>query len=214
MSKHTKDGSQQSTKQMLDELDALMEQMLALPVSEPDTVAPFPKSVVKGPTLAATLTMLEPAPPSKPVLVAPIAQGKLAGATVPVKAPPANLQGWRDHPILNPPHFTQPEQETPTAPEAIEQPEPLTNAVLPPSALSRIEPLLAELPDLSTPIVTSWLYLPLVWLNELFDAVTSIFWGTGWLRIAGGRMFLGFSGIALCLIAIGWALIDWKGWNW
>ncbi|MSU79501.1 MAG: hypothetical protein EXS16_15595 [Gemmataceae bacterium] len=203
MSKHTKDSSQQTTKQMLDELDALMERMLALPVSQPDAVAPFPKSVVKGPTLAATLTLLERSPAPNPT-----------PATVPVTAPPTDSQGWHDHPILNPPHFTQAGQESLTAPEPSDQPVPLTNAVLPPSALARMEPLLAGLPDLSMPKVTGWFYLPLVWLNELFDGVTSIAWGTGWIRMAGGRRFLGFSGIALFLIALGWALVDWRGWNW
>ncbi len=225
MSKHTKDSSAQTTKQMLDELDALMEQMLALPVTEPDATQPFPKAIVRGPTLAATLTLLEPPPVAPPPKPAPATPAK--SVTAPPSTPESvadDAEEQADHPVLNPPHLSlstpesEPEPETETEPEpqpeAIEQPKPLTNAVLPPSVMSRLEPLLAEVPDLALPVVTNWFYLPLVWLNELFDSLTSSVWGTGWMRGPGGRLFLGFSGLTFLLIAIGWALVDWKGWNW
>ena len=54
------DGSLQSTKQMLDELDAMMEKMLTVPVSDLDEAVPFPPPIVKTPALSATLTLLEP----------------------------------------------------------------------------------------------------------------------------------------------------------
>jgi len=34
------------------------------------------------------------------------------------------------------------------------------------------------------------------------------------MRSEGGRMLLGFSGIALMLAAVVWLLKDWLGWNW
>ncbi len=235
MAKKSNDGSLQTTKQMLDELDALMEQMLALPVNEPDAVPPFPKSVVKGPNLAATLTLLNPPPEEKPAIelaAQPEAKSppqpsatvepkkpkqKLADAPVaapPAPPPKAKPEQWKTHPVLNPPHvFNQP-SESDDESEETEQPQPLTNTVLPPSALARIEPLLAEVPETSTPTASNVLHAPLVWVNEAFDAVTSIFWGTGWTRVAAGRLFLGVSGIVLILVAIGWALVDWKGWHW
>ena len=49
-------GGLNSTRQMLDDLDALMERMLALPMEEAEAVAVAPKR----PALAATLTMLPP----------------------------------------------------------------------------------------------------------------------------------------------------------
>src|SRR5438067_3671383 len=59
------DTSLQTTKQMLDELDALMEQMLSLPVNDLEGAAAFPREIVKTPTpmlppaLSAKLTLLE-----------------------------------------------------------------------------------------------------------------------------------------------------------
>ena len=52
------------TKHQLDELDALMERMLSLPVNDLDEAPSLPKESVKGPTLAASLTLLEPPEPS------------------------------------------------------------------------------------------------------------------------------------------------------
>ncbi len=48
-----------STRQMLDELDALMDRMLALPVNDLDD-ATLPRDVVRVPTMSATLTVLDP----------------------------------------------------------------------------------------------------------------------------------------------------------
>jgi hypothetical protein len=80
------DTTLQSTKQMLDELDALMEQMLSLPVNDLDEAPSFPKEVVKPHALTASLTLLEsPAPLNEARLPAPIA-----------------------HPPLNAPHLTMP----------------------------------------------------------------------------------------------------------
>ena len=82
MSMKTTNGtSLQTTRQMLDELDALMEKMLLLPVNDPDEAVPFPEAIVK-PALSATLTLLQ--------------------APAPVNVAPAS------HPALNPPHFVTP----------------------------------------------------------------------------------------------------------
>ena len=45
------------TRQLLDELDALMDQMLALPIADQDEAVAPP---VTTPTVSATLTLLEP----------------------------------------------------------------------------------------------------------------------------------------------------------
>src|SRR5438105_9673861 len=50
----------QSTRQMLDELDALMDRMLAIPVNDLDETAAAPRGIVRMPTVSATLTVLEP----------------------------------------------------------------------------------------------------------------------------------------------------------
>ena len=46
----------QSTRQMLDELDTLMERMLALPVGDDEDLPPLPRDMPTAPTLKATLT--------------------------------------------------------------------------------------------------------------------------------------------------------------
>src|SRR5207244_13738 len=50
----------QSTRQMLDELDALMDRMLAIPVNDLDDAAAPPRGIVRMATGSATLTVLEP----------------------------------------------------------------------------------------------------------------------------------------------------------
>src|SRR5437867_4165271 len=51
------------TRRLLDELDALMDQMLALPVGDQDDDVGAP---VTAATVSATMTMLEPAPDAAP----------------------------------------------------------------------------------------------------------------------------------------------------
>ncbi|MSQ96165.1 MAG: hypothetical protein EXR98_16655 [Gemmataceae bacterium] len=190
--KSPRDASLQTTKQMLDELDALMERMLSLPVNDPGDAAPFPEEVVKTPALSAKLTLLEapPLPVSPPHL-------DLARDLAPERL---------EHPPLNPPHMLLHKQsETPPAPH----PEPLTNDVMPPS----LAPLLTEIPEPESPS-TQPVFQTLLWLNQAFDGTTHVLGGAGgWLRGQVGRMLLGFSGVALLMVAIGWFLKDYLGWN-
>lgn len=199
------DSTLQTTKQMLDELDALMEKMLSLPMNDLDDAAPFPEEVVKAPTLGATLTLLAPSVPES-VPLEPRSSYLSPSKTLP------------SHPVLNPPHISLPALE-PAAPmmyqEPAPQPEPLTNEVAPPSRLAELEPLLAALPGSAAPLTTQWGYLPLVWINSAFDRSTTVLGGAGdGLRSEVGRMLLGVSGAAMMLVAVGWFLKDWLGWNW
>jgi hypothetical protein len=86
MSKKIDDGSLQTTKQMLDELDALMDRMLSLPVNDVEESPPHEKPAV----LSAKLTLLEspPTPTFAAALTPPV-----------VETPPLPV---------NPPHFTPP----------------------------------------------------------------------------------------------------------
>lgn len=206
--KTTKDTSLQSTKQMLDELDALMEKMLALPVNDPEDAAPFPEEVVKAPnlppTVSATLTLLEP--------------------PAPVSEPPTVPEPVLWHPATNPPHFAPPEPieaKAPPAPVAppvevkapAPQPEPLTNDFLPSTTTASLDPLLAEIPEPETP-TTAIGYPALLWINQGFDHATACLGGAGdWLRSQAGRTLLGVSGVALMLVAAGWLFKDLLGWN-
>jgi hypothetical protein len=62
----------QSTRQMLDELDALMDRMLALPVNDLDDSVPPPPDIVRMRTVSATLTVLE-----APVVEAPAVEASM-----------------------------------------------------------------------------------------------------------------------------------------
>src|SRR5207247_11339872 len=69
------------TRRLLDELDALMDQMLALPVGDQDDAVGAPATAA---TVSATLTMLEPAPDA----AAPSVDFPMS-ATAPVEPLPA-----------------------------------------------------------------------------------------------------------------------------
>src|ERR1043165_9871046 len=75
----------QSTKQMLDELDSLMERMLSLPVNELDDLTNA-KETPKGPSLAESLTLLGTPPAPSPTPAEP-KQERASSATPPKKAP-------------------------------------------------------------------------------------------------------------------------------
>src|SRR5947209_3050651 len=110
------DGSLQSTRQMLDELDALMERMLSLPVNDLDDAPPMP---ARGPALSARLTVLEP--------------------PVPPKAEPPRSEPGAPHPPMNPPHLSLPPMlEKPAPPPIV----PIEVKPVPTSLLPKIAPLL------------------------------------------------------------------------
>lgn len=187
------DSSLQSTKQMLDELDALMDRMLALPVNEMDDAPAFPKEIVPEKALAATLTLLQSPPP------------------LPAPAP---LLETPSHPAVNPPHRILAVTELTAEPLSVPTPAPLTNDVAPPSLLPQLEALLANMPAASPPSASLGVYLPLLWINQAFDGCTLILGPSGTkLRSQAGRMMLGFVGVVLLMASATWFLRDWLGWN-
>jgi hypothetical protein len=208
------DASLQSTKQMLDELDALMEKMLTLPVNDLDDADTFPPApVVKETTLSATMTLLEPPSVPPPASKKPTASQPSYQMPESVELPTTTAA---EPSPFNPPHFALPAAEA-SEPEPLrfDMPEPLTNEVVPASVLPKLEPLMKDIAEPPTSLQTQWLYLPLVWVNVGFDHSTLVLGGAGrWMRSEAGRMLLGFSGIALMLAAVVWFLKDWLGWNW
>jgi hypothetical protein len=196
-SKTPNDSSLQSTKQMLDELDALMDRMLALPVNEMEDAPAFPKEIVPERALTATLTLLQTPPPAPT---------------------PAPLVEMPLHPAVNPPHRPmaafEPAAVAPVPP-LFPPPAPLTNDVVPPSLLPKVEELLASVPDPSPSPASLGVYLPLLWINQAFDGFTLILGpSAAKLRSQAGRMLLGFAGVVLLLASATWFLKDWLGWQW
>jgi hypothetical protein len=101
----------------------------------------------------------------------------------------------------------------PASPPVVEPPlEPLTNNVVPPTVLATIAPLLADAEE-PLPVATEYAYLPLVWLNLLFDVVVGKLPGGVLWQSAVGRMLLAFMGIVLTLAAGSWLWKDWLGWT-
>jgi hypothetical protein len=57
--------------------------------------------------------------------------------------------------------------------------------------------------------------LPVVLLNRGYDRLTMRLGTPGrWLRHAGGRTLLGWTGVLLLAAAVLIALFDWFGWPW
>jgi hypothetical protein len=209
----------QSTRQMLDELDALMDRMLAIPVNDVDDPAPRPGDIVRMPTVSATLTVLEapledeedPAKDERPAQEArPLLQESFPSystETVDTAAEPA-----REPLLLQPHHLEAP----PKAPE----PEPIPEDTIPPAITALPVPAVE-----STPIVTlvrprqrslvSRGTTPVLWLNQTFDKGTTFLGERGqWLRSPSGRRVLGLAGVTLLAAAALWLVIDWLGWTW
>ncbi len=88
--------------------------------------------------------------------------------------------------------------------------EPVSLEVIPPTT----GPTIADLPD-PQPTLRSWILFPLVAINLIFDAFTYLLGPIGkTFRTPAGRMILGFTGIALILLAGLWYLRDAHGWTW
>ena len=187
----------QDTRQLLDELDALMDQMLALPIDDPaeaDVPAPTPPGPT--PTVSATLTMLDTystpaadaAPTDRPTHDAVVNDS--AGAQA--EAPPAG-------------------DSTATDSEAV--PVPVLTDVAAPAPLD-----LTPLP----PVVKSSRWRPdhisyqfLLWVNQGYEHGTTWLGAPGrFLRSRNGKMTLGVTGLALLGGALAWLARDVLGWNW
>ncbi len=198
------DGSLQTTKQMLDELDALMERMLSLPVNDGEPG----QAATETPVVSANLTLLKPGE---------VPSEKNQAESAPVESDPEPAR-----PPWNPPHFARPAAAAkkpapmpgPHLAPPRPDPEPLTNDIAVPSTLATLDPLLADMSESATGGTVVWCYFPLLWINQRFDSMVKILPGSGWLRSPGGRMFLGVAGLALTVTAFGWLVKDWLGWNW
>ena len=199
---HIKDEAKtkfQDTRQLLDELDALMDQMLALPINEQqenETSSSPPPAVV-----SATLTMLNPPPAPAPLEELP-------------EALPMTRQRVVEHEFDDQSsESVAGNYETPLERSAlVEEPMPaLADVAAPPKV---------ELLPLPAPIVSPrWRpdhvsYQFLLWINQSYDG------GTRWLgkpgnllRSRAGKAFLGFAGLALLGLAAAWLAKDWLGWN-
>lgn len=193
----TTDGAPlRSTRQLLDELDALMDQMLALPVVDDlhEPAAPKPAVV---PALSATLTLIDDVPPATVEIVS-----QTVRAEIPIKR------------IGLPRPARKTPEPPPPAVEAVE-----TVVEVPPEALL-VDDVLLAVPTFSRPAPrplppsnASWWYRTSLGWERAYRRITRWFGPLGWLmRTFLGRMTLGLAGLASLVIALGWLAKDLLQW--
>ena len=181
-----------ATRQQLDELDLLMQRMLALPVNPPDD---SPTS----PTQPQDLTIPDNT----------VARSEHGASTVPDKPTTAR------QPLM--PFLTQAKNQTEQpAPEIRDRTQ--THAASPslgPSAPRVSLPSTSRVSPHAAPLRLAWPLRPLLWINVAFD------WSTGWLgplgrwlREPGGRALVGWVGLLLLAAALAWLAWDGIGWTW
>jgi len=194
------DPDAESSKALFEELDALLERMLALPVSylEENDHTTGERGPHEVPLITIAEAMLDPNPPY----------------SAPLPPVTATDEAFCSRAAFDPPPVEPP------APPAHEPPPEARTSPLPPhesgpvdSSSVSVRPL-AKPPRIFVPPPPP-LLLPLVWCNRAFDGLT---WPLGpigrWLRGRGGRRVLGFTGLLMFVAACGLFLNDWFGWTW
>jgi hypothetical protein len=175
-------------REQLDELDALLQRMLELPVNpaEGELTAPPATDPLPPPPV------IDPRPPRSPAAELRRDEPALSSAVAVVEAP---------RPLT-------------VAPSPRPDPAP---AWMVEDRGSRIEDRNAPtgLPRSSILDPRSWVLWPLVGANRLFDrAVSRLGFAGRWMKRPWGRSLLGWVGL-LCLAAAGvLLLLDWIGWTW
>ncbi|MGE3803147.1 MAG: hypothetical protein AB7K24_00585 [Gemmataceae bacterium] len=199
----------QTTQKQLEELDALIQKMLELPVSQleedPFNDMPIPAMPTSAPpsplrtrserpaasSASPTAPAQEPAESSTKTGNTEAPADKKLETIVKKASPEANKNRERLET-----QFTR--KATPAAPE-------------PPAGKKPMARLVGRLPRLPD----DWHLLPLLWPNRAFDQLTTRCGRPGiWLRGRSGRLFLGITGIVLAVAACAWAILDWIAWNW
>jgi hypothetical protein len=230
-------AASQSTRQMLDDLDALMQRMLALPVQTPDEEGQPP-------------TVVEPAPVATPAPAA--AQYPVHPPAVTVQAPMPSAahddyvgrsletrpKAPERAPVLRPAHEDSPEPTVAAPTYLPEGAEALLPVILhPPGAKKEAtlqsgsaaapvvtppapspSPSLAPRPlglksaparrPTPSPLGPGWSMRLLIYLNRSFDRCTPWLGGAGrWLRSDHGRTVVGWTGVAMFAVALVWAAL-------
>jgi hypothetical protein len=177
------------TRQLLDDLDALMERMLALPVEDVEgDPLPTPRSPLLREPVAPLIAPIE-APPSLTPRV------EMIRSTVPPPAGPASCL---------------PDRPAPTAAATTTSPPPVV-------AAPRWSPkgILTRGIDVPPPeIRAAWWMRPVLWSNRAFDRATLRLGPFGrWLRGETGRTLLGWTGLLLLGLALTCLVLDVAGWT-
>lgn len=196
-----------STRQMLDELDALMERMLALPVNDLDDVA----GATPAPMLSATLTVLESPEPEVQEQDQAAEPSSAAAYETSLEPPPAPRSASEDYFQTEEPASRPEVESTPPAPvySWSESPPPVREGSFPPLVEPR--PQLVFRPRRS---LMGRLLSPVIRFNLAFDrGLARLGWAGRWLRGPAGRMVLGVTGLGMAALAIVWLIRDFASWT-
>ena len=187
------------TRQLLDELDALMDQMLALPIN--DHYESETNATQAPVTVTATLTLLDP--PAAALAEPPAFQETQQQSAAEIDFDDPSREDGAGN------YTTAPEPPAPSE-------EPIAAPVLADVAA----PPKVELAALPAPVASApWRpdhisYQFLLWINQRYDGGTSWFGKPGkLLRSRAGKALLGFAGLGLLGLAVAWLAKDWLGWN-
>ncbi len=202
----TESANPRSTRQLLDELDALMDKMLALPVED----EPPPNEPA-----AATLTMIEPDEVEIPIKRVRQRQAREPKSSKSSTTRHEPRDGDTPAPLWTAGLF----DITPVAADVLVSPDvevakPAETAVRnqPPPAVAtafRREPP-RPLPKSSA----SWMMGTLVVWDRGFRRMTRRLGPIGWLLRTGvGRILLGLAGLAFWIVALVWLVRDWMQWT-
>jgi hypothetical protein len=211
------DAGEESTA-LFAELDALLERMLALPVSSRDE----PEAPAEGPPppqdLPPLITIAEATPEPVLTYTTPPAPVTIVDERVPpqhdldfasansLAEPAAVAAGFQP---ADPESLLQSAGFKPAATEEAAAPADVAPATTPETT-----PAPESLTDSIEPPPPLWLW-PLFWVNRNFDRATVPLGALGrWLRGPSGKSLLGWAGLLLLAIAGGIALHDWFGWTW
>src|SRR5262249_16262429 len=206
--------TQLPTRQQLDEIDALLRRMLALPPlagearAQPATSPPAPTPVGVN---YATPTIREVPPPQPAVAGEPVVHEWRVGWQQPAAAASPSVLTWGAPvplaTLAEAPYDPQPSAYLFQSPPATQSPT-YTTAAPPVLALPVPAPASTAPPSISP------LLCPLIPLNLAFNFATSLLGRLGtWLR-GSGRTLMGWLGIGMILTAVGWAAGEWFGYDW
>lgn len=221
------------TRRMLDELDALMERMLALPVDAPaDPPGPSVPSDFL-PKLSATLTLLErgieeaparKAPAETPPATSPVAAPNIPSYVADLEEGIREAAGSKSSPGTSEPAEAHESAASPGIPASPVRRVPGATPPPPEAAAEDpdVPPALGCLPIPEiTPLPrrrrawTTLVLLPLLMVNWAWDFCTWLIGPSGrWLRSPTVKNLLGYTGLGLLAVAAGWLLKDWMGWTW
>lgn len=191
------------TRQQLDELDALLQRMLSVPLTPPDTPAPVTTPAPAPPTRGSSDTASAPPLPPSWRVDPPATAAGASAPHIALPEPPSSVALKLEPPPPAPASAaTPPVQEPvpkPAAPPAPKTPPAPAKVVVPPAPVAPLPapPAVAVTPVPATPPVPLPL-VPLVALNTLFDGVCGMFGPLGRLLRSGFFKYLyGLTGLGL-----------------